>query len=99
MVADVKLGLVLPDVADEVQHPQPARLEEFRMGLDHLEQSKSSCMFQQADRQHLVVLAVNVAEVGLARVQAVPEAATRDLLAQPVYLCSVVVFSPVARTP
>ena len=86
VLADEELGVVAADVADEVQHAEPARLEAGGMRAHHLGQLVAAGVLEHADRHQLVVGAVGVAEVGLAHRELLLQAAARDLPAQPVDL-------------
>src|SRR3989442_7423637 len=63
VLADEKLGLEMPDVADEMQHAETAGLEKPRMRLHHLGELVAPRMLEGADRDHLVVLAARIAEI------------------------------------
>src|SRR5512144_2968079 len=86
MLADEELGVARADVADEVQHAEPARLQEVGMRGDHLAQLVAPRMLEHADRHQLVVGTVDLAEVRLAHVDLLRESAATDLGAQPVDL-------------
>src|SRR5688572_11849000 len=78
--ADEELGLEMPDVADEVQHAQAAGLEEPRVRLHHLLELVAPGVLEGADRDHLVVLARGVAEIGVDHSERGAKAAPLDLL-------------------
>src|SRR3989442_1272558 len=63
VLADEKLGLEMPDVADEMQHAETAGLEELGVRLHHLGELVAPGMLERADRDHLVVLAARIAEI------------------------------------
>ncbi len=81
--ANVELGVAPADVADEMQHSKPARLEERGVRADHVGELVAPGMLERADGHDLVVLAAHVAEVGLDHVERALQAAARDLAAQP----------------
>src|SRR5437667_4797953 len=62
VLADEVVGLVVADMADEVDQAEAARLERTRMRLDQVDQPIAAGVRQAADRDHLVVLPVHAAE-------------------------------------
>src|SRR5262245_18864110 len=86
VLADEELGVEHADVADEVQHAEPAGLQEVRVRLHYLAQLVAAGVLEHADRHHLVELRVHLPEVGEPDVDLVAHAAPRDLAAQPVHL-------------
>ncbi len=75
MLADEEVGLARSDMANEMQHAQPAGLEQVGVCLDHRGQLVTPGMFEHADRHHLVVPGIGLAEVGLAHAELVVQAA------------------------
>src|SRR2546425_3929986 len=67
VLADEVVGLVVADVADEVDQAEAARLERARMRLNQVDQPIAAGVLEAADRDDLVVLPVHAAEVALER--------------------------------
>src|SRR3989442_2674427 len=67
VLADEVVGLVVADVADEVDQAEAARPERARMRLDQVDQPIAAGVLEAADRDDLVVLPVHAAEVALHR--------------------------------
>src|SRR5712692_1976476 len=65
VLAYPELGVAHADVADEVDHPEPARLEILGVGADHLRKLVAPRVLEGADREQLVELARHLAEVAL----------------------------------
>src|SRR3989449_4494699 len=86
VVADEELGLVAPEVADEVNDAQRAGLHRVGVRLDDIEELIASRVLERADRQELVVLARDLAEVAFDQSDLVGEAAARDLGRELVHL-------------
>src|SRR3989442_7836088 len=63
VTADEELGLEMPDVADEMQHAETARLEKTRIRLHHPGQLGAPRMVQRAHPEHPVLLAPCVAQI------------------------------------
>ncbi len=100
VLADVELGVAHANVADEVQHAQPAGLEEIGVRLDHFAQLVAAGVLEHADGNDLVELGVHFAEIGLAHLELVGQApCAGDLRSRSHSTCSVVVFTPHTRTP
>src|SRR5207253_3148334 len=79
VLAYPELGVAHPDVADEVDHPEPARLEILGVGADHLRKLVAPRVLERADREQLVELARHLAEVALEHFDLAFEAAALDL--------------------
>ena len=99
VLADVELGVAHADVADEVQHAQPAGLEKIGVRLDHLAQLVAAGVLEHADRNHLVELGVHLAEIRLAHFQLVGQPASARSAPRSHSTCSVVVLTPHTRAP
>src|SRR5256885_534897 len=81
VLADPELGVAHPDVTDEVDHPEPARLEILGVGADHLRKLVAPRVLERPDRQQLVELPRHLAEVALEDLDLAFEAAAPDLRA------------------
>src|SRR5256886_4893137 len=79
VLADPELGVAHPDVTDEVDHPEPARLEILGVGADHLRKLVAPRVLERPDRQQLVELPRHLAEVALEDLDLPLEAAALDL--------------------
>src|SRR6267378_762029 len=79
VLAYPELGVAHADVADEVDHPEPARLEILGVGADHLGKLVAPRVLERADREQLVELARHLAEVALEHLDLAFEAAALDL--------------------
>src|SRR5258707_5252459 len=79
VLADPELGVSNADVADEVDHPQPPRLEILGVGADHLRKLVAPRVLERPDREQLVELARHLAEVALQHLDLAFEAAALDL--------------------
>src|SRR5437899_8980302 len=79
VLANPELGVAHADVADEVDHPEPARLEILGVGADHLRKLVAPRVLERADREQLVELARHLAEVALEHFDLAFEAAALDL--------------------
>src|SRR5258708_27160678 len=79
VLAYPELGVAHADVADEVDHPQPARLEILGVGADHLRKLVAPRVLERPDREQLVELARHLAEVALQHLDLAFEAAALDL--------------------
>src|SRR6266853_287783 len=79
VLADPELGVAHADMADEVDHPEPARLEILGVGADHLRKLVAPRVLERPDRQQLVELARHLAEVALEHLDLAFEAAALDL--------------------
>jgi hypothetical protein len=86
VLADVELGVARADVTDQMQHAEPAGLEKVGVGAHDLAQLVPAGVLQDTNENDFVVLAVHVAEVGLADGDPVREAAALDFAAQPLHL-------------
>src|SRR3989475_2336598 len=75
VLADEKLGLEVPDVADEMQHAETAGLEKPGMRLHHLGELVAPGMLERAERHQLVVLAPCAAKIGVDDLQITAELA------------------------
>src|SRR5437773_4673206 len=75
VLADEKLGLETPHVADEMQHAETAGLEEPGVRLHHLGELVAPGMLEGADRDQLVVLVPRVAKIGVDDLQIAAELA------------------------
>ena len=78
-MADVELGVEHADVADEMDDAEAAGLQRVGVRADHLGQLIAPGMLERSDREQLVVLARDLAEVAFDDVELVGEAAARDL--------------------
>src|SRR5439155_15635867 len=65
VLADEVVGLVVADMADEVDQAEAAGLERAGMRADELDQAVASGVLEAADGDHLVVLLIHAAEVAL----------------------------------
>src|SRR3954469_17761417 len=81
VLADEVVGLVLADVADEVDQAEPALLQQLRVRADHFGELVAAGVLEAADRYDLVELARRGAEI-LVRLHRVLEAALLDLPAR-----------------
>src|SRR6266702_5755646 len=81
VLADPELGVPHAHVPDEVDHPEAARLEIIRVGLEDLPELISPGVLERADREQLVELARHLAEVALEHLDFALEAAALDLRA------------------
>src|SRR5436190_5098213 len=79
VLAYPELGVAHPDMTDEVDHPEPARLEILGVGADHLRKLVAPRVPERADREQLVELARHLAEVALEDFDLAFEAAALDL--------------------
>ena len=71
VLADVELGVAHADVTDEMQHAEPAGLEEIGVRLHHFAQLVATGVLEHADRDDLVELGVHLAEIGFAHLELV----------------------------
>src|SRR5688572_27209916 len=78
VAADEEVGVVAPDVADEVQQADAALLEIAGVGVDQLGELVAPGVLEAADRGHLVEFAPGVAEVAV-HLQRIAQAAALDL--------------------
>src|SRR5712692_1836952 len=97
VLAYPELGVAHADVADEVDHPEPARLEIPGVGANHLRKLVAPRVLEGADRQQFVELARHLAEVALEHLHLAFEAAALDLLARLAHLLGGGVDSRAAR--
>src|SRR5262245_28916502 len=65
VLADEEVGVVVPDVADEMDQPEPALLEVAGVRADQLAERVAPGVLEAADRHHLVELLGLGAEVGV----------------------------------
>src|SRR6266508_3089441 len=79
VLADPELGVAHADVADEVDHPEPARLEILGVGANHLRKLVAPRVLERADREQLVELPRHLAEIALEHLDLAFEAAAPDL--------------------
>src|SRR5213083_1483871 len=79
VLAYPELGVAHADVADEVYHPEPARLEIPGVGADHLRKLVAPRVLERPDREQLVELARRLAEVALEHLDLALQAAALDL--------------------
>ena len=79
VLAYPELGVAHADMADEVDHPEPARLEILGVGADHLGKLVAPRVLERADREQLVELPRHFAEVALEHLDLALEAAALDL--------------------
>src|SRR6266852_4871247 len=79
VLADPELGVAHADMADEVDHPEPARLEILGVGADHLRKLVAPRVLERPDREQLVELARHLAEVALEHLDLAFEATALDL--------------------
>src|SRR5437879_2565631 len=79
VLAYPELGVAHADVADEVDHPEPARLEILGVRADHLGKLVAPRVLERPDREQLVELARHLAEVALEHLDLAFEAAALDL--------------------
>src|SRR6266571_1513548 len=79
VLAYPELGVAHADVADEVDHSEPARLEILGVGANHLRKLVASRVLERPDREQLVELARHFAEVALEHLDLALEAAALDL--------------------
>src|SRR5712692_1945554 len=98
VLAYPELGVAHADVADEVDHPEPARLEIIRVGPDHLPELVSARVLERADREQLVELARHLAEIALEDFHLALQTAALDLLARLAHLLGRGVDARAART-
>src|SRR6266700_3494217 len=81
VLADPELGVPHAHVPDEVDHPEAARLQVIRVGLDDLPELVAPGVLERADRKQLVELARHLAEISLEHLDLALEAAALDLRA------------------
>src|SRR5438445_1675132 len=79
VLANPELGVAHADVADEVDHPEPARIEILGVGANHLRKLVAPRVLERPDREQLVELARHLAEVALEHLDLAFEAAALDL--------------------
>src|SRR5438445_12431087 len=65
VLAYPELGVAHTDVADEVDHSEPARLEILGVGANHLRKLVAPRMLERPDREQLVELPRHLAEIAL----------------------------------
>ena len=87
------------DVADEMDHAQPAGLQRVGVRADHLGQLVAAGVLEHADGHELVVWPVHFAEVGLAHAQLFAQSARGRSRRPATATCSVVVLMPVPNAP
>lgn len=82
MLANIEPGIEAADVTDKVNHAQRPRLHRVGMPLDDRGQVVAPGVLERADRQQLVVLARNLAEITFDNRDAVLQPSGRHLGAQ-----------------
>ena len=99
VLADAELGVAHADVADEVDDAERAGLQRVGMRADDCVELVAARVLERADRQQLVVLARDLAEIALDDSQLVREPAALELRREARRPARCVVLMPVPIAP
>src|SRR5437868_1401712 len=80
VIADEEFGFAAPDVADEMQHAESARLQELRVRANHVLQLIPPRVLEDADRYDFVERPERIAKIGFDNVDAILEPARLNQL-------------------